>query len=117
MQDVVLGLARGLATNTSRRGFMARASYLLLGLVGGSALLELMRDPAVAFGQERRYPTQAELLRMSPQQAEAKLTAAGCCFHWYSCRCSPRLARWYDCPCSCPPQTCSTYFTCSNLYC
>jgi hypothetical protein len=118
MQDMVLGLARGLASNTSRRGFMARTSYVLVGLVGGSALLELMRGPEAAHGQ-RRYPTQAELNTMSSQEAHKVLTAAACCFHWYSCRynCGSRAAKVYDCPCGCSPQTCTTYYTCSQLAC
>lgn len=120
MQDIVLGLARGLATNTSRRGFVARTSYVLVGLVGGSALLELMREPDAAHGQGR-YPTQAEVSAMSPQEAHKVLTAAACCFHWYSCNrywnCGSRAAKVYDCPCGCPNGNCTNYHTCSQVLC
>ena len=120
MPNLVTDTANHLATSTSRRGFLARSSRVLLGLVGGAALLELTNKPAYA--QSSRFPVQAKLDQMTQMEADNALVAAGCCYCWQSCcspychSCGPKIVRIYDCPCGCGSH-CSYYYVCGSLYC
>jgi hypothetical protein len=121
VQDLVVGVSKRLAAGTSRRGLFARTGYLALGVVGGSALLQLTAAPASSQGP---YPTQAELDALDEALADAALLQAGCCPHWLSC-CSPgcfscgnRAVKVYDCPCKCRAggEHCSYRYTCQSNY-
>jgi hypothetical protein len=120
MDEIVLDVAKGLATNSSRRGFLARTGYFLFALVGSGALLQLVASPALA---RDSYPSQASLSELDEATFDAVMTAAGCCFHWYSC-CSPfcwscgqKIVRVYDCPCNCSGSHCTLRYYCGRYYC
>jgi hypothetical protein len=92
----------GLAKRTSRRGFLGRSGRLLVGLVGGSALVGLMA------------PT-----------AQAACSCPSPCLHWWTCDCgtSPyadrkRKRKHYDCPvCSTSRFYECSYTVCTSIYC
>ena len=99
MAQMVNSLASALAARTSRRGMLGRTGQMLLGLVGGSALMALMAGTSDA------------------QQQERKALSCSCsnpCLHWSTC-CGARHGRVYDCP-SCSNYFCS-YLQCTNLAC
>lgn len=100
MERVVTSFATGLARRTSRRGFLSRTGQMLLGVVGGTALMSLM------LGADRAEAGDAS-------------TLSGCCdtkcYHWSTCDCNGRLRKHYDCP-SCGYVLCQ-YSMCTNLAC
>lgn len=94
--------ATGLANRTSRRGFLGRAGQLLLGVVGGSALMALMAGTAKA-------------------ETDGILGCPDCpnpCLHWGTCTCSSntRMRNHYDCP-ACQPKPACNFTTCTNFAC
>jgi hypothetical protein len=99
MDSFVTSVANGIARRTSRRGFLGRTGQLLLGAVGGTALMSLM------LGAERAHADDNSV--------------QGCCdtkcYHWGTCDCSGRLRKHYDCP-SCSYILCQ-YAVCTNLAC
>lgn len=94
MTGLVTTAARRLGRRTSRRGFLAAAGRLILAVVGGSALLTLMAEPA-----------------------SAQCRCAGACPAWMTCGCGVRGNRlsihWW-CP-SCRSLRCEYYECTVNL--
>jgi hypothetical protein len=91
MDTPIINLSQALAARTSRRGLLGRTGQFLTALVGGSALLALLAEPAAA------------------------CSCANPCYHWSDCGCSPKLARHYDCP-GCSMVFCS-FIRCTNFAC
>ena len=105
MTKLITTAASGLARRTSRRGFLGRTARLMIGVVGGSALLSLMASPAMAEGTSRTV-------------------RGGCacrnpCLAWATCSCGPDGARTLDfhwhCP-GCGNYRCE-YYRCSTRRC
>jgi hypothetical protein len=95
MTDIVLKTAAGLAKRTSRSDLLARGGKLALGVVGGSALVAIMAETALA-------------------------NCANCdnppgCLAQVDCSCAPYYRFYYVCP-NCSLRTCA-YSTCTNLGC
>lgn len=104
MTRLVTTAATGLASRTSRRGFLGRGGQLLLGVVGGSALLALMAGTA--------------------QAADAGTLSCSCsdpCLHWSTCACGTpaRIKNHYDCYAGgvCSGTFQCTYSRCTNYPC
>jgi hypothetical protein len=103
MEKILVNAASGLAKRTSRRGFLGRGGQLLLGVVGGSALLGLMAGEAQATHRCHKWRVNND-----------------CCLHWYACICSNGKvkAKIYDCPRGrCGNDPLCWYWVCTSTKC
>jgi hypothetical protein len=98
MTRLVTSFAGGLANRTSRRSFLGRSGQLLLGAVGGSALLGLIAGTA---------------------HGTILCTCNTPCLHWTTCDCGGnpvfKIKNHYDCP-GCLHVDCA-FTRCTNLTC